>query len=160
MNLKTKFAYLYCLALTFFVWIMYNKFILLSNFVLYILILTSLIISFGYFFKKREKAELVLKVFYMTLVTLVSCYFLLCFFTCEQNKPECFKVDLVGYHTSKIDGILFKFENKNCDRPYEGITDIVNKEGKDFYKNYYVGIVLKRGIGDSYLIKQIQLIKK
>lgn len=70
-----------------------------------------------------------------------------------------YNVDISGYYTRKVDGVLFKFKEKSIDRPLNGITEKVEQEGKEFYKNYELVVHARPILFDTFLIEHIELKK-
>ncbi|MBS2213558.1 hypothetical protein KEM09_19275 [Carboxylicivirga mesophila] len=71
-----------------------------------------------------------------------------------------YNVDISGYYTRNVDGILFKFKEKSIDKPLNGITEKVEQEGKEFYKNYMLVVYARPMLLGTFLIEHMELEKK
>ncbi len=69
------------------------------------------------------------------------------------------RTPLLGYYTSRTDGIAFKFKGRAVNRPFTLTKEIYSKK-EDQSKNYIVDISVVKCLDDCYLIKKITLIKK
>ena len=130
---------------------------LVTTYLYYFIILFVSLFFVLIFTKDKTKLRSILLIKTIKLALLIYfVFFSFLFIMKNKTNLEIFKTPLNGYYTVNIDGVLFRFQNKNFDRKF----NLKNYPQADLKKRYEVKLELRQPLSNIYFIQTLSLIEK
>jgi hypothetical protein len=91
-----------------------------------------------------------------TFLVLYFAFFSILFFVKQYKRTEVYRIPIEGYYTSRIDGIIFIFQNFTFNRN----ADFANLYSENITRDYDILIELRQPIVKIYFVESISFIRK
>ena len=169
MLLENRFFLGILIGVNFLFYLLYLNFIFTSYTFFCVIMFISIIFYFIFLYlNKKLKWSVEINIFNSIIIVYSFCILFSTIsmsynFLCKdkvENKE--YSVPIKGYYTRKVDGVLFSFQGKTFDRPFNLVSKVPEEESKKkgFYKKYRLKISVKEFNFEMYYINSIELLDK
>lgn len=168
MILENRRALWFLIILNLIFYLLYLKFVFVSYYLCLYIVFIALFFYLGFIYLNKKfvwkiKTTVLNSIILIYSISLFLSTLLMSYNLLNRNKiiTQEYKVRINGYYVRKVDGVLFDFKGKKCDRPYNLLDKVTKNEAKElnFYKKYFLKLNVKEFCFDMYYIESIELIK-